>query len=636
MLGRAAGNSQGRDVAGGRARRRRGPSGALRRPLLAAVILALALAGLGVGGALASGGAPTVETEHQSSLGRTSVVLNASVNPNGSEVTECYFEYGTSESSLTSTAQCSYPPLGGETPVPVKATVEGLPESTTYYYRIHAKSSAGESSGGVHEFTTLPTAPGANTEAARSVSRTAATLTGFVTPNDSNVTECYFEWGTVADELDNHAACSTAPGAGSEPVAVSATLTGLSESTVYYYKVVARNSFAITQGGRSKVETLPAVPRANTEPAVAVTHTTATLRGFVTPNGATVETCYFEWGAVSVEEHTAPCEQTNIGAGEEPVPVSAPLTGLNESTTYKFHLVAGNVRGTATDGGANFSTLPFVPKTLISKAEELTSESALLRGSVDPQGVPVTECSFEYGTTPALGKTASCAILPGSGEKYVKVTATVTGLSPTSSYLVRVRAANTFGAVYSREESFTTFEAGVLPVVSKVKPRRGSSAGGTAVTVGGQFLQGAKAVVFGETESTDITSDSPDSLTVIAPPGVGTVDILVVTASGESKVSGGDSFTYGAPTVTGVSPSHGSVSGGTEVTVTGTGFEPGTSGTSFVFGKNAASSVECASSSSCTVIAPAAYKGRAATVGVQAITNGKKSKKGGASFTYSM
>ena len=75
-----------------------------RLRLLGGALLALAVIALGGLTALASGGAPTAETEHHSGLGRTSVTLNASVNPNGTEVTECDFEYGTSEGSLTSTA----------------------------------------------------------------------------------------------------------------------------------------------------------------------------------------------------------------------------------------------------------------------------------------------------------------------------------------------------------------------------------------------------------------------------------------------------------------------------------------------------------------------------------------------------
>jgi hypothetical protein len=606
---------------------------ALRGPLLAALVLALV--GVGADSALAGAGAPTVELEKPSGVGRTGFVLNAFVNPNGSAVSECYFEYGTSEASLSSRAQCSYSPGAGETLVPVEAAVEGLPETTTYFYRIHAKSTAGESSSAVHEVTTLPTAPRSNTERPSAVGRTTATLSALVTPDDSAVTECYFEYGTVPGELDNRASCSPEPGAGSEPVAVSATLTGLPESTVYYYRVVARNAFALEVGGRVRFETRPSVPDTNTEPARAIGHTTATLKGFVTPNDALIETCYFQWGAHSIEENIAPCEPASLGSGEEPEAVTAQLTGLTESETYSYRLVATNDRGTNAGGGMRFMTLPALPRTVIKKVGELTSESALLRGAVNPEDAAITECLFEYGTTPALENSAKCDILPGAGESLVKVTAPVSGLSPTTAYLVRLRVRNVYGVVYSAKEPFTTFAAGKPPVVKKLKPTKGSSAGGTAVTIKGEFLSGATAVTFGETETTDITHDSPESITVISPPGVGTVDVTVTTASGESATTSADRFTYGAPTVNGVSPSSGSTGGGTEVTVTGSGFEPGSAGTTFVFGKGAATSVECSSSTTCTMLSPPANKGKAGVVQVRATVNGKISRAAvGDDFEY--
>jgi IPT/TIG domain len=608
---------------------------AFRRPLIAAPILVIVLLAASAIGALASGGAPTVETEHVSGLGRTSVVLNAQVNPNGSAVSECFFEYGTSESSLSGTAPCSYSPGEGETPVPVTATVEGLPETTPYFFRIHAKSAAGESSGGVRQFTTLPTAPIANTESPSAVGHTTATFSAFVTPDDAEVTECLFEYGTVPGELNKSVACSPAPGAGSEPVAVHGSVSGLTESTVYYYRVVARNSFALEHGGRANFETLPAAPKANTEPAASIAHTSATLRGFVTPNGAAVEACFFEWGISSVEEHSAPCEQTELGSGEAPVGVSAQLSGLAESQTYHFRLVASNLHGTGVGGGTAFTTLPYVPKALIQKPGELSDESALLKAKVDPQGETITECTFEYGTTPALGKKTSCSTLPGAGEKFVQISATATGLSATTTYLVRLKAVDSSGTTYTKEEAFTTFKVGLLPIVTKLKPPKGSSTGGNAVTITGQNLAHAISVTFGETETTSITADSPDSLTVTAPPGVGTVDVVVTTENGESKTSSGDHYTYGKPTITAVSPNHGPTTGGSEVTVSGSGFEPGSSGTTFAFGKNQASSVECTSSSSCTMNTPASFKGKKGTVKVQAKVNGKGSSAApAATFIY--
>ena len=47
------------------------------------------------------------------------------------------------------------------------------------------------------------------------------------------------------------------------------------------------------------------------------------------------------------------------------------------------------------------------------------------------------------------------------------------------------------------------------------------------------------------------------------------------------------------------------MAGGTTVTVSGSGFALGTSGTVFTFGKVMATSVNCTTTSVCTVVAPA-------------------------------
>ena len=624
----------GRGPAAGARAGRRDPGGGRRHglgTLTGALALALMLSAVGASQAVAAGGAPTVETEKVTSVARTGLVLNASVNPNGSAVTECHFEYGTSESSLDDQAPCSYSPGFGETPVPVYAKVEGLSESTTYYFRIYANSAEGESFGSVEQATTLPTAPTANAVQATAIGHTSATLGGDVNPNDSEVTECYFEWGAAPDALTNKVSCSSAPGSGSEPVAVSATLAHLEESTDYYFRLVAGNSYGSNHSGREVVATLPNAPGMKSEPARTVTHTAATLRGEVNPGGALVQECYFLWGT-GVFTNSVPCEPTDIGSGETLVPVTAQLTGLSESTTYQFHLVAINKFGLGENGNRQFTTLPDAPKAVNRKVEELAAESVLLRAEVNPEGATVTECVFEYGPTPALGKGAPCSTLPGGGEQLVKVTAAVSGLEPLTSYLARIKVRNAFGVVYTGTEAFTTFVAGLRPVVDKIKPPKGPASGGTQVTIDGENLVGATAVTFGETETKDITSDLADSLTVVAPPGAGMVNVIVTTASGESKITSTDHFTYGGPTITGVSPKGGPESGGTEVTVTGYGFEPGTEATHFVFGKAAAGSVDCTSTTICTVSTPTYTK--AVTVEVRATVNGKTNPRKEADFTY--
>ena len=65
-----------------------------------------------------------------------------------------------------------------------------------------------------------------------------------------------------------------------------------------------------------------------------------------------------------------------------------------------------------------------------------------------------------------------------------------------------------------------------------------------------------------------ITADSGTRIT-----GTGTVDITVTTPIGASRLTAADHYTYTAPrpAVTGVSPGRGSTTGGTTVSITGTG-----------------------------------------------------------------
>ena len=97
--------------------------------------------------------APSVVTKAASPIGETSATLNATVNPSGSEVTECEFEYGTS-TAYGKTAPCSSPPGSGSSDVPVSAALSGLSASTTYDFRISAKNAGGVSKGTNESFKT--------------------------------------------------------------------------------------------------------------------------------------------------------------------------------------------------------------------------------------------------------------------------------------------------------------------------------------------------------------------------------------------------------------------------------------------------------------------------------------------------
>jgi hypothetical protein len=98
--------------------------------------------------------APAVETRAASAVTQTSASLNATVNPDGGEVSKCEFEYGTT-TSYGSTVTCTPPsPGSGNSPVAVTAALPALTVGTTYHFRISATNAGGISQGSDETFTT--------------------------------------------------------------------------------------------------------------------------------------------------------------------------------------------------------------------------------------------------------------------------------------------------------------------------------------------------------------------------------------------------------------------------------------------------------------------------------------------------
>jgi Divergent InlB B-repeat domain/IPT/TIG domain len=122
-------------------------------------------------------------------------------------------------------------------------------------------------------------------------------------------------------------------------------------------------------------------------------------------------------------------------------------------------------------------------------------------------------------------------------------------------------------------EALTAF-GGAEPTVTGVSPAHGLSMGGQTVEITGTGLAGASAVKFGG-EKASIIDDKEDAITVGTPPHYHEiVDVTVVGPDGNvSEVSPADRYEYSAltPVVERVSPSFGPPSGGTEVTIEGTG-----------------------------------------------------------------
>jgi hypothetical protein len=186
---------------------------------------------------------PSVETNAASAVTQTTASLNAQVNPNGTTVSKCTFEYGPT-TSYEFTAQCTPAPGGGQAPVAVSAPVSGLTAHGTYHFRVVATNHDGTSYGNDQTLTMLADSPTTVTEAASSITQTSATLNATVNPNGSAVTLCEFEFASS----ENYVPCATLPGAEEVPVAVSASLHSLSANATFGYRIIAGNAGGTTYG----------------------------------------------------------------------------------------------------------------------------------------------------------------------------------------------------------------------------------------------------------------------------------------------------------------------------------------------------------------------------------------------------
>ncbi len=114
-------------------------------------------------------------------------------------------------------------------------------------------------------------------------------------------------------------------------------------------------------------------------------------------------------------------------------------------------LVLSLVIGTSIAGVALAATSP---SASTGGATKVGNTTAVLNGAVNPNG-HATVYQFVYGPTTAYGGAGTLHKI-NSGTKAVAVSATITGLTPGTTYHYRLNASSAGGAVGGADRSFTT------------------------------------------------------------------------------------------------------------------------------------------------------------------------------------
>lgn len=159
------------------------------------------------------------------------------------------------------------------------------------------------------------------------------------------------------------------------------------------------------------------------------------------------------------------------------------------------------------------------------------------------------------------------------------------------------------GELHGLMTSTFTVNAVTPPTITSFTPTSGSTAGGTNVQITGTNFQTGATVRFGTVNALSVTVNSATSINVLTPGSpAGSVPIIVTNPDGTSATSAQSfQFVEPGPSITSISPNSGATSGGTQFTISGSGFQTGATVT---IGGLAATNVTVVSATTITAKTP--------------------------------
>ncbi len=291
-------------------------------------------------------------------------------------------------------------------------------------------------------------------------------------------------------------------------------------------------------------------------------------------------------------------------------------TNFNGATAVTF----GGTPATSFTVNSDTSITAVSPAHVAGTVNVAVTTAAGTSASVAGSQFTYTSAPVVSGLNPNIGPAAGGTSVVITGSNFIGITGVSFGANPATSFVVNSPTQITAVAPAGVDDTTVnvtvsgaggTSATGIasqytysnIAVVNLLQPSRGTTSGGTVVTLTGSNFTGATAVSFGGTPATTFTVNSDAQITAVAPAhAAGNVNVTVTTPAGTSSASAGNLYTYSdVPTITSIVPTGGPLSGGNTVTINGTSF---TNTTAVTFAGVPATSFTINSDNVITAVAP--------------------------------
>ena len=334
-------------------------------------------------------------------------------------------------------------------------------------------------------------------------------------------------------------------------------------------------------------------------------------------------------------------------------PNSGSTAGSTAVTLTGTDFVPGT---TVTIGGVAATAITVVNSTSITATTPAYVSGALAKNVVVNNGVGNATLAggFTYtagsptlaSIAPNAGTTAGGTAVTLTGSNFVPgTTVTIGGVAATGVTVVSATSITATSPAYAsgpvakdvvvnNGTGSATLAGGFTytassPTLASIAPNSGTTAGGTAVTLTGTDFVPGTTVTIGGVAATGITVINSTSITATTPAyvsGALAKNVVVNNGAGNATLAGGFTYTASSPTLASVSPNSGASTAGTQITLTGTDFVPGTTVT---IGGTAATGIVVVSATSITATTPIYVSGALAKdvvvnngIGSATLTNG--------------